>query len=162
MNTDFDNLIAVARDYCQLVEGAQDSDSEWLSQVAGMLPRLHAAIVDVNGRPPERSDNYLMPDLEARFEMYTFLRDLLGERDGYWMEFDVANDGQGMSGSLADDITDIYCELKHGLRQIDAGLQDSCTALDNWRLGYHMHWGRHLVDAERHLYELGARNQLIL
>jgi len=162
MNQGFDDLIATARDYCRLVEGVQDGDRRWLQHVAGLLPRLHVAISAVNGRRPERSDNYLMPDLESRFELFSYLRDLLGERDAYWMEFDVANDGHGMSGSLADDITDIYCELKHGLRQLDTGSLNSCTMLDNWRLGYHMHWGQHLVDAERHLYELDARDQLVL
>jgi len=69
----------------------------------------------------------------------------------------VAQDGQSMSGSLADDLTDIYCELKHGLKlmRVEPG-----KALDDWRSGYHLHWGQHLLDAERHLYELKSQNQL--
>ena len=86
--------------------------------------------------------------------MYTKLRERLGRNDGYWMEFDVAQDEQAMSGSLADDLTDIYCELKSGLNILD---EEPSLALNNWRSTYRMHWGQHLVDASRHLYELDAR-----
>ena len=98
----------------------------------------------------------LMSDLDARFEIFAQLRSLLGSKDGYWMEFDVAQDGQFMTGSLADDLTDIYCELKHGLGVVD---EEPRRAFDGWRSGYRVHWGQHLVDAERHLYELRSRNQ---
>jgi hypothetical protein len=73
------------------------------------------------------------------------------------MEYDVAGDGQSMSGSLADDLTDIYCELKSGLDMLDGQPQ---RAVEGWHLGFHLHWGQHLLDAERHLYDLNARNQL--
>jgi hypothetical protein len=62
-----------------------------------------------------------------------------------------------MTGSLADDLTDIYCELKAGLSLLE---EEPSLARDNWRTGYRLHWGQHLVDASRHLYELGARNQI--
>ena len=97
--------------------------------------------------------------MDARFELFSHLHELLGERDAYWMEFDAATDGQQMSGSLADDLTDIYCELKHGLGVAEMS-SDPVPALRGWRSGYRVHWGKHLVDAERHLYELAARNQL--
>ena len=76
------------------------------------------------------------------------------------MEFDAAHDKQCMSGSLADDLTDIYCELKHGLRLLDANPPQTDLALDGWRRSYKAHWGQHLVDAERHLYALRARGEL--
>ena len=105
----------------------------------------------------DASGESLMADLDARFELYTHLRMLLGDKDSYWMAFDVAQDGQSMSGSLADDLTDIYCELKHGLRLVD---REPSKAMDDWCSGFRMHWGQHLMDAERHLYELKSQNQL--
>ena len=149
-------MTQVATDYCNLIEKADAVDTSWLEEMASVLPRLHAAVAAL-GDADEEPDHSMKPDLDARFELFAQLREMLGIKDAYWMEFDVAQDGQSMSGSLADDLTDIYCELKHGLRLID---QEPGRAFDDWRSGYHIHWGQHLVDAERHLYELKSRNQL--
>jgi hypothetical protein len=62
-----------------------------------------------------------------------------------------------MTGSLADDLTDIYCELKHGLRAFPA---KPARTLETWFLGYDCHWGQHLVDAQRHLATLAAADRL--
>lgn len=148
-------MTAVAEDYCNLIEKADASDGNWLEEMASILPRLHAAVAALGDA--NVLDHSLSPDLDARFELFAGLREMLGNRDGYWMQFDVAHDGQSMSGSLADDLTDIYCELKHGLKLMTV---EPGKALDDWRCGYHLHWGQHLVDAERHLYELKSQNQL--
>lgn len=150
-------LSRLARQYCQLIESAAEGDISWLRELSSLLPRLHAAVTAL-GAPP-RSASYFNPDLDARFEQFAQLRRLLGHRDAYWMEFDVAPDEQAMSGSLADDLTDIYCELKHGLRLLEEKRQPE-RAFDDWCCGYQEHWGQHLLDAERHLYELANRNQL--
>jgi hypothetical protein len=157
MSPKISELEAVARHYCVLVESLQEGNTQWLEEVASLLPRLHAAVAGLNLPKPDNA-HHTVSDLDARFELYTHLRQLLGERDAYWMEFDVAGDGQTMSGSLADDLTDIYCELKSGLRLLDA---EPDKAVEDLHTGFHLHWGQHLLDAERHLYDLSARNQLI-
>ncbi len=149
-------LAHVVRNYCELIESSSSNSDEWIAQVAALLPRLHAAVSSL-GSTDTTGEHVMTVDLDARFELFTHLRVRLGTKDGYWMEFDVAEDGQSMSGSLADDLTDIYCELKHGLNVLDG---EPSTALEQWRRGFHMHWGQHLVDAERHLYELRARGEL--
>ncbi len=42
--TDVDELLAIARRYCELIESLQDGDRESLTQLNGLLPRLHAAM----------------------------------------------------------------------------------------------------------------------
>ena len=156
MSPNVSEMIELARSYCTLIEEKGGRDPAWLQRLASLLPRLHAA-VEALGIPAKAGDMSLNADLDERFELFTRLRRELGERDSYWMEYDVADDGQNMSGSLADDLTDIYCELKHGLRLIDG---EPSRALNDWRSGYKVHWGQHLVDAERHLYSLRARDKL--
>ncbi|MES9856178.1 MAG: DUF5063 domain-containing protein [Sedimenticola sp.] len=156
MNRDTVTLSEIAKAYCSLIESVDNADSGWLSRMAELLPQLHAA-VDALGVRDDLSECLLATDLDSRFEMYTELHRLIGQRDAYWMEFDVAQDGQNMTGSLADDLTDIYCELKYGLGLLE---REPVQAYEAWRSGYRLHWGRHLLDAERHLYELDNRNML--
>ena len=159
MSPNFTEMAEIARSYCNLVEHLDEHDHTWLQQVASLLPRLHAAVAAL-GFPEEIPEHALMPDLDARFELFSRLRMMLGDRDAYWMEFDMAHDIQSMSGSLADDLTDIYCELKHGLKLLDGQPSEPARVLSGWRNGYKVHWGQHLVDAERHLYELDTRGRL--
>lgn len=149
-------LIDWAERYCQLIEASSLEHPTWLDQIAAVLPRLHASIMSLNGTDLGVG-HYLSPDLDVRFELYSHLRKLLGERDGYWLEFDGIGDSTLMTGSLADDLTDIYCELKHGLRVVTECPE---RALKGWRDGFECHWGQHLSDAQRHLSALAAEDRL--
>lgn len=155
---EIERLTQLAREYCELIENLGIRGAEpgvLVGRLSRLLPRLHAAVAvlgDSEGGPLV-SDG---ADMEQRFELFSRLHRILGERDSYWMEFDVARDGQEMSGSLADDLTDIYWELKAGLERI-AGELDVAPTLRQWGAGYRLNWGQHLVDAERHVYALRAR-----
>jgi hypothetical protein len=150
------DALDLARRYCALIESSGPDSPGWLRQVAMLLPRLHAVM---SSMPAGRVALHDHPaDLDARFELFSHLRELLADRDGYFLEFDWAYEGpDAMTGSLADDLTDIYCELKTGLRAYE---QDPPKALECWRIGYDCHWSQHLVDAERHLATLTAANRL--
>ena len=151
-------LLAIARRYCELIEALDEGDRGPLARLNELLPRLHAAMTAVG---PGKDDTFFDPevDLDRRFELFSRLHRLLGDLDSYWMEYDVTPDRQEMSGSLADDLTDIYCELKNGLARLDRS-RDPHSTLGRWRMGFCKHWGQHVVDAERHLYALAARDRL--
>ena len=154
-----ERLTAVAREYCDFIESFDcakaNGPSAFIGRLSQLLPRLHAAISVLGDA--ENADGFSDDvDLDHRFELYSRLHRILGERDAYWMEFDVARDCQEKSGSLADDLTDIYWELKAGLAHLD-DQQDLVPTLRSWGAGYRLNWGQHLVDAERHLYTLRAR-----
>lgn len=153
MSPQAENLAQVAQSYCRLIECIDTVDSQWLGQVSEHLTRLHSLVAGL-GIDAADEGHCMAVDLDARFELYSSLRELLGEMDGYWMEFDSMGDGSSRSGSLADDLTDIYCELKHGLRMMEGS---PLSALEDLKNGYRVHWGQHLVDAERHLYSLRIR-----
>ena len=160
-------MASLARDFCSLIEHiGEQRDPSWLRDVFLLLPKMHIAVVslDENGAAIDESDGEWSPpeaeerhidELEDRFELYHRLRSELGEQDNYWLEFDPVGDGHGeMSGSLADDLVDIYHDLKKGLGLLDGS--DS-EAIEHWKRSYRLHWGQHLVDAERHLYVLKGR-----
>jgi hypothetical protein len=153
-------LVETARDYCRLIERMLGRE-DWLSPLFQLLPRLHASVVAV----PDPGGMDIEPehsDLDDRFDLFSKLRTCLGERDVYWLEFDHPEDAPGddehRTGSLADDLTDIYFELKRGLRLLDAAGPEAVAHL--WEVGFNQHWGQHLVDAERHLYALKINDRL--
>jgi hypothetical protein len=150
-------LAGLARRYCDLIDGSTRDGSPWLRHVAGLLPRLQAAVSSVQVPVSGQIDTPRV-DLDERFELFSRLRTLLADRDAYWLEFDQTSDGtSGMTGSLADDLTDIYCELKSGLRLHPLVPE---RALATWAHGFECHWCRHLIDAERHLAQLAAQGRL--
>lgn len=159
MAKEIEKVVQTAQEYCELIESTDEDprDDHWLELLLELLPRIHADMAALG--PANGKGEPMKVDLDARFDLFTRLRHLLGDRDSYWMQFDTAQDDQAMSGSLADDLTDIYCELKYGLKSLQAE-QDSDSTMNSWRHGYRVHWGQHLVDAERHLYELSARDEL--
>lgn len=149
-------IATLATAYCRLIEASGVGSLPWLVEVADLLPRLQAAVLSLE--PEEGDDDEpLVADLHARFELFTHLRGLLGDRDGYWLEFDGLGDHGAMTGSLADDLTDIYCELKHALRVHELHPH---LAERGWYQGFAAHWGQHLIDATRHLSELAAQGRL--
>lgn len=150
-------VAALARLYCDRIETAGPAAPAWLREVALLLPRLHAAMTSCHDTGPHALPPHPV-DLDARFDLFSRLRHLLGERDGYFLEFDRAHEGpEDCTGSLADDLTDIYCELRAGLRLFD---EDPQQAVDTWFLAYDDHWRQHLIDAERHLAALAAIGRL--
>ncbi|WP_242470944.1 DUF5063 domain-containing protein [Thiocystis violacea] len=151
-------IVSLARRYCHLIDSCSSAQGLWLRGVAELLPRLHAGISSLDVANLCFADQLDVVDLDARFELFSHLRGLLADRDSYWLEFDRVAEGVGaMTGSLADDLTDIYCELKQGLRLFELDPEYAIAALAT---GYEQHWGRHLVDAERHLAMLGAEARL--
>ncbi|MEA3275405.1 MAG: DUF5063 domain-containing protein [Pseudomonadota bacterium] len=156
MSSDAGEIVNLAQRYCEVIETCSEERSQWLREIADVLPRLHAAITSLDGRAYEEHVPF-GADLDARFALYGRLRDLLGDRDGYWLEFDRMGDTNAMTGSLADDLTDIYCELKQGLRLVD---EHPDRAVQGWLSGFEFHWGRHLTDAERHMATLASLDRL--
>ena len=153
------DMVSVAERYCELIERPVADSDEWLESLYKLMPQLHSAVTSLNAHD---SGEMQIPgvDLDERFELYSRLRKRLGERDSYWLEFDAAPEEMHMSGSLADDLTDIYFDLQHGLELMGEAWPH--RAAEDWQSSYRLHWGQHLVDAERHLYALRVRNQLVV
>ena len=154
MDQELQNLSGVARSYCALIESVDRVDSRWLDKLWRLLPRLHVAVMAVETAHSEQPDLQVEMDMEGRFRMFSRLHRLLGDRDAYWLEYDALQGMSEMSGSLADDITDIYYELKQALTQLDRDPEHPGRAAGMLSQGFVDHWGQHLVDAERHLHEL--------
>jgi hypothetical protein len=79
--------------------------------------------------------------------LYNALKEKLGDWNLYWQVFDPTKVSEAIRGSLADDIADIYRDLKDGIN-----LQENDKVLPRdiifeWRIGFYSHWGRHAINA---------------
>lgn len=150
----FGELVNAARDFCLLIENVEHYDSnQLLADIARILPRLQSAMNRLDDLDLEYS-YFSLPDLEERFEMYCRLKDQLGEYDPYMLEFDISDDLEEMTGSLASDFADMYFELNRGLQLYDSALENRQDAGTMWQTGYILLWGRQLVNAQKHLFSL--------
>lgn len=157
----FHELTLSAKDFCLHIERLESVHNvNWLADITPVLARLHVAIVQIDSGNIDYKF-FTLPDLSIRFELFCKLKDMLKERDSYPLEFDSKLESKEMTGSLADDFTDIYFELKRGLSLLDEDeIKNREEASKLWQSGFILHWGQHLVDAQRQLYYLRVHNRL--
>jgi hypothetical protein len=102
------------------------------------------------------------PDRFPSDEWMTLFRELgaqIGPANSYREIFDPyepvdAEDAEEVTGSLADDLADVYADLRTGLLKWERG--ESGEALWEWRFGLDHHWGEHATGAMRALWARSA------
>jgi hypothetical protein len=143
-------------DFCRMVEGYASFEGDgktWLNQIGSLMLELEQRIQPLLRSAASDTEYSMLQDLEARFALYQRLKSFLGPFDDYWSEGDLeAGDGL-KTGSLADDITDVYFDLKRGLTLCAAGPEHDAQALSMWAFSYRVHWEQHLRDATKQLFE---------
>ncbi|HEX2210730.1 MAG TPA: DUF5063 domain-containing protein [Longimicrobium sp.] len=172
-----DPFAALAEQFCQLVEDrASYSAEHFLSAVHPLLAQLYAAGLglpstdilfdedqedgDAEGPNPDRAPDPDGMEHEEWRPLFEALTVKLGE-GGYYREIHDPYDppdSPEVTGSLADDVADIYRDLRTGLRKWRRG--ESGGALWEWRFNFEAHWGQHTVDALRAIHSLAAWHEL--
>lgn len=147
----------LARAYCKLLENQEPIEASiFARECLILLLRLYEGAM-------------LLPDIEASEEappridhetwkvMFDAIAARMPGRDFYWTVFEPVelDPPNPVVGSLADDIADIWGDLKPGLVLIDTG-GPNCrsAAVWDWRFGFNSHWGRHAVEAITVLHAL--------
>jgi Domain of unknown function (DUF5063) len=140
-----------AQRYCSLIEraGSMEQRAFVVALAASLASLLSAAshLPDVEPTETELPDG---PDEDQRRACFTAVQQTLGDWADYWTT--LATHGEDASEAvllpLADDLTDVWRDLKQGLLALDAGaLLDDVTW--EWRFGFYTHWGRHATEALR-------------
>jgi len=80
-------------------------------------------------------------------QLYNALKEKLGDWDLYWQVFDPTKDNKAIYGTLADDIADIYRDLKNGINLTESDTVLPRDIISEWRFGFYSHWGRHAINA---------------
>lgn len=155
-----DRFSAIANQFCSVVDSASTLDrAELLSKLYPILPALISKAISLPDVSRDDDDELEEKSKRGSFrisglseqewgKLYNFLKEKLGDWDLYHQVFDPTEDSEAIFGTLADDIADIYRDLKHGLvfRETHQGLPDE-DAIWTWRLLFYSHWGKHAMDA---------------
>jgi hypothetical protein len=135
----------VVRDYCVFIEEADTASSRiYVIRCLELLLGLHLQALK-------------LPASAARGEsteggidagQWRAIRDRIAsrlDRDSYSMIFEPFDEAPSpLLGSLSDDLSDIWKDLKEGLMQFDIGNEAGvANAVWIWRFSFEYHWGSH-------------------
>lgn len=144
---------AAAERYCGVVERAPGIDrQEFASGVQVAL----VGLLDAAGRLPEVEPSNVDlrdgPTLDEWSNRFAAVQEVLGGWSGYWTTHSpTSEEGEPVLLPLADDLADIWRDMKRGLLALDAGAAED-DVIWEWRFGFRTHWGRHATEALRALH----------
>lgn len=146
----YDQFRRHAQRFVSLVErGEALPTHSFLIEVATALAELCAVALTL---PDIASESRTTPDVEiATLPVMEAVRNRLGNADEHWEVFDPTKKGEPLKRSLAEDIANIYGDLKHGLLLTAHGASTS-EVLAHWRQAFSTHWGMHATGAMRAIY----------
>lgn len=139
----------IVRHYCSWVESSFTDPRQEMLTVRKLLVELHLGVLDL----PDLGCGGTLKDVPTfNQENSTYQRFQNMPIDGYWDVFDPLNeeDTESVFNSLADDLADIYRDLKRGLLLYNQG--HIVEAIWEWRCNFDIHWGTHLVSAQRAIH----------
>ena len=80
-------------------------------------------------------------------QLYRSLQQTLGDWDIYWMVFDPTKDREAITGSVSDDLADIYRDVREGVVRLQSEASFANEVIWEWRQSYYSHWGQHALNA---------------
>lgn len=153
-----ESFTASAEAFIAVVDASESqSQSAFLRELERALVRLYAAGLVLDHLAPE--DDAAPAEGLTNDEAAALQRRLgqkFGDYDYYAVVFDPYDLASApVTGSLADDVADIYRDLKDGFAELANRKIEN--ALWQWKFGFDNHWGRHAAEAIYALYSLRSK-----
>src|ERR1051325_4632797 len=152
-------FVSLATRYCVLLEHPVRDRDAWLTDLHSTLAALYAAApvllqMEIPDEAKDLPQSFKLTNDEWT-SLYTHLNATLGELANYAafsnpVAANPATD-QPTTGDLADDLADIYRDIRPGLTAFNSG-DDAYLhhVLYDWlEMGYRHHWGPHATAALR-------------
>lgn len=143
-----------ANAFIEAVDRASSTEcGELFTRLNFLLPELYSAALALPVVAPDSADiETSQLDTDAWSTVFKSLQEKFGSRDLYWTVFDSTEKAEPLQGSLADDISEIYMDLKSDLALCDRKPL-SADLLWSIRFSFTSHWGRHLTSALKVIYD---------
>ena len=144
-SSDITTFAYLVREFCNWAEGQPRSEEEEVHIAIKLVASLYSGALSLpNNDPGEDIEEERVSDdqwkvIYRRFGALPF---------NYYFEFfspAKLDDNEQVTGDLADDLADIYRDLKAGLSLYDLGHRQE--AAWEWKSSFHIHWGRHASSA---------------
>jgi hypothetical protein len=154
-------FVGAASRYCRLVESTPPDPDAWMQELLHAISILYAAAPIVRELDINTAGQSIPADLRLSNDqwqvIYSHLMDTLPITPIYSAHFnpvDAAPNDEAGTGDLADDLADIYRDLRPGLAAWElSGDAYTDDILYQWvHFGHLHHWGRHAVNAMRALH----------
>jgi hypothetical protein len=154
----------IAESYCTLLEVVPEDNNIWIQQILIALSRLYALAhdlpdIELPDDAPDISDSINVTIAEWK-QVSDRVRSILGTQVAYWAYIDPTEPSESpdepVFGNLADDLADIYRDIKPGLRAWATGDDRYLTSIIlAWKFPlFGSNWGVHAVSALRALHPL--------
>lgn len=152
-NLETESFYQIAREYCEWAEKGSGSESSETAVALNFLSALYNKALALPETTPELPfpetglDKTECNEVYERFRTIPILH--------YTEIYDPTVDDQApVIGDVADDLRDIYVDLKEGIASFERGLVVNAVFI--WKNTFGMHWGRHALSALRaiHSYEM--------
>jgi hypothetical protein len=143
-----ENFLSLVREYVGLIESADSiSAYQLLHKCAIILPKIYSLGLELPDIEPKTDDIVTYEGNPP-----TGIGSKLGKYDLYWEIFDPVFEKDVVAGTLSEDLTSIYMELKGPLIAYEKG--EASDAIWWWKFNIKSHCGDHLVDALRTIHRL--------
>ena len=143
MKSDF---ISSVRKYCELIENHNYFSAEiLLKECSVLLPMIYALSQDL-----QCNEDLLDTDIkdEKVDSPYTGLAVLFAEHLDYNLVFNPLEDNNVVRGNLADDLSDIYLDLKRPLLTFSrGGEKNQENPYWQWKFNISSHSGNHILNS---------------
>jgi len=148
---------SVAGQFCDLIENCSScSRAKFVKLAHGLLAdlyRMGALLPHVELDSDDATRDRVSHEQWSK--VYKAISEKLGDAAGYWTVFDPADpaDKEAIQHTLADDLSDIYRDLRSALPASETDILSN-DGLWDMRFQYEHHWGAHAVSALRTMHSL--------
>ena len=144
-------FVAVANEFCKYVERAQELQGDDLLKILQrILPLMYIKASLLPALQPYFENGNEKFVTEAQWEsINSLLSDKFGAADDYLEIFDIkASDAECVPASIAENMADIYQDIKDFLLLYQTGSQEVMNdAIWECKMNFESHWGQKLVNS---------------
>ena len=156
---DIVSFVEAAKAYCRLIEERESYTlASFIEACTPLLATLYLRATTLPDIEDLSDDKVSGPITTDEWKvLFKNLSEYLGKYNMYSDVFDpvLVDEAEVTSGSLADDLADIYRDLKNGFLIIE---QENGNTIGDviweWKFSFGTHWGVHLTGALRVLHSL--------
>lgn len=151
-------MLTVANEYCHFIEKAHNyKTKDIIEYMQKMLPLMYlkgSLLPNVEVQVPEANEKFVT---EENWEIiFNELRNKFKPNDEYWsVDHSDFNFNEAEKASLADNLTDIYQDLKDFVLLYSKGTEAAKeNAVRDCKLYFEIHWGYRVVQALKYIHNL--------